>query len=73
MAAQPTKAVASGSVNSGFTVNVQLRFVNGKPFIPADLLNALKVQYGVAKIFSPLTTLPPATGQTAPYIFDVQP
>jgi hypothetical protein len=73
MAAQPTKTIAGGSVNSGFTVTLSLRFVNGKPYVPADLLNALKVQYGATKITSPVTALPPATGQTAPLQLDVLP
>jgi hypothetical protein len=47
--------------------------VNGKPYVPADLLNALKVQYGATKITSPVTALPPATGQTAPLQLDVLP
>ena len=62
----------AASIN-GFTVTVQLRFVNGKAFVPADLLNALKVQYGAAKITSPVTSLPQVSQPGGPYTFDVLP
>jgi hypothetical protein len=69
MAAQATRAVAGG-LDSGLVVDVQLRFVNGKSFIPADLLNALKTQYGAAKVLSPRDALS-VEGST--YHFDVIP